>query len=113
MRPRREDAPPAATPIADAPADPSAALGSLLRARSDLLSVLDDLAPNERAVLRRRFGLDGEAAGDAGGHRPAHGPQPRAHPPDRGQRAPQAPRPAGRARESTRPIFSDPTEGTP
>jgi RNA polymerase sigma factor (sigma-70 family) len=47
--------------VADTAADPSAALGNLLRARSDLLTVLDDLAPNEGAVLRRRFGLDGDA----------------------------------------------------
>lgn len=46
--------------VADTAADPSAALGTLLRARSDLLSVLEDLAANEGAVLRRRFGLDGE-----------------------------------------------------
>ncbi len=46
--------------VADTAADPSAAIGDLLRTRRDLLSVLDDLAPNEGAVLRRRFGLDGE-----------------------------------------------------
>ena len=46
--------------VADATADPSAVLGSLLRERADLVSVLDDLAANERTVLRRRFGLDGE-----------------------------------------------------
>jgi RNA polymerase primary sigma factor len=46
--------------VADIAADPSAAMGALLRGRRDLLSVLDDLAPNEGAVLRRRFGLDGE-----------------------------------------------------
>ncbi len=45
--------------VADASADPSVALGALLRARRDLTSVLDDLAANERTVLRRRFGLDG------------------------------------------------------
>jgi RNA polymerase primary sigma factor len=33
---------------------------SLLRERVDLVSALDDLAANERTVLRRRFGLDGE-----------------------------------------------------
>ena len=47
--------------VADAAPDPSAALGNLLRMRGDLLSLLEDLAPNEGAVLRRRFGLDGEA----------------------------------------------------
>ncbi|HTO13373.1 MAG TPA: sigma-70 family RNA polymerase sigma factor [Candidatus Binatia bacterium] len=46
--------------IADATADPAAALTRLFRARADLVAVLDDLAPNERTVLRRRFGLDGE-----------------------------------------------------
>jgi RNA polymerase primary sigma factor len=47
--------------VADTAADPNAALGDLLRMRRDLSSVLDDLAPNEGAVLCRRFGLDGEA----------------------------------------------------
>ena len=46
--------------VADVTADPSAVLGSLLRERADLASVLDDLAVNERTVLRRRFGLDGD-----------------------------------------------------
>ena len=46
--------------IADPSADPRAALVSLLRARADLVSVLDDLAANERTVLRRRFGLEGD-----------------------------------------------------
>jgi RNA polymerase nonessential primary-like sigma factor len=46
--------------IADPSADPAAVLGSLFRNRADLAAVLDDLAPNERAVLRRRFGLEGE-----------------------------------------------------
>jgi RNA polymerase sigma factor (sigma-70 family) len=32
----------------------------LFRDRVDLVSVLDDLAPNERTVLRRRFGLEGD-----------------------------------------------------
>jgi DNA-directed RNA polymerase sigma subunit (sigma70/sigma32) len=35
-------------------------LAGLLRARADLASVLDDLAANERTVLRRRFGLEGD-----------------------------------------------------
>jgi RNA polymerase sigma factor (sigma-70 family) len=47
-------------PVADASADPSAALTSLFRVRADLVSVLDDLAANERTVLRQRFGLEGE-----------------------------------------------------
>ena len=46
--------------IADPSADPRAALVSLFRARADLVSVLDDLAANERTVLRRRFGLEGD-----------------------------------------------------
>jgi RNA polymerase primary sigma factor len=46
--------------IADASADPSARLAAIFRERADLVSVLDDLAPNERTVLRRRFGLEGE-----------------------------------------------------
>ena len=44
--------------IADATADPAAALTRLFRQRADLVAVLDDLAPNERTVLRRRFGLE-------------------------------------------------------
>ncbi len=47
--------------VADPAADPSVALTQLFRARTDLASVLDDLAANERTVLRRRFGLEGEA----------------------------------------------------
>ena len=46
--------------IADATADPAAALTRLFRNRTDLVAVLDDLAPNERTVLRRRFGLEGD-----------------------------------------------------
>ena len=46
--------------IADPTAEPGASMGSLLRDRAELVSVLDDLAPNERTVLRRRFGLEGE-----------------------------------------------------
>ncbi|MGH7314318.1 MAG: sigma-70 family RNA polymerase sigma factor [Candidatus Rokuibacteriota bacterium] len=46
--------------VADPTADPSAALTRLFRERTDLVSVLDDLAENERTVLRRRFGLEGE-----------------------------------------------------
>jgi len=48
--------------IADRMADPADALASLFRRRTDLVSVLDDLAENERLVLRRRFGLEGEPA---------------------------------------------------
>jgi RNA polymerase primary sigma factor len=46
--------------VSDQSADPSAALTSLFRQRTDLVSVLDDLAANERLVLRKRFGLGGE-----------------------------------------------------
>jgi RNA polymerase primary sigma factor len=46
--------------IPDASADPAAALTRLFRERADLVAVLDDLAPNERTVLRRRFGLEGD-----------------------------------------------------
>ena len=46
--------------IADRSADPSEALVALFRERADLVSVLDDLAANERTVLRRRFGLEGD-----------------------------------------------------
>jgi RNA polymerase sigma factor (sigma-70 family) len=46
--------------IADTAADPRETLGALFRDRSELAAVLDDLAPNERAVLRRRFGLEGD-----------------------------------------------------
>jgi RNA polymerase primary sigma factor len=47
--------------VADTAADPLSRLGSLFHDRADLVTVLDDLAPNERLVLRRRFGLDGSA----------------------------------------------------
>jgi RNA polymerase primary sigma factor len=47
--------------VADPSADPSAAVAKLFRARADLVSVLDDLAANERTVLRRRFGFEGDA----------------------------------------------------
>ena len=46
--------------VADRTADPAESLTTLLQGRADLASVLDDLAVNERTVLRRRFGLDGE-----------------------------------------------------
>ena len=46
--------------IADPSTDPLDALVSLFRERADLVSVLDDLAANERTVLRRRFGLEGD-----------------------------------------------------
>jgi RNA polymerase primary sigma factor len=48
--------------VRDPDADPAAALGALLRGRAELVTVLDDLAANERTVLRRRFGLEGAPA---------------------------------------------------
>jgi len=49
-----------AATIADESADPRTALVSLFRQRADLATVFDDLAENERLVLRRRFGLEGD-----------------------------------------------------
>ncbi len=46
--------------VADPSADPSSAIAALFRERADLATVLDDLAANERTVLRRRFGLEGD-----------------------------------------------------
>jgi len=46
--------------VSDESADPSDALTSFFREHADLVSVLDDLAANERTVLRRRFGLEGD-----------------------------------------------------
>ena len=46
--------------VADPSADPRSAIAALFRERADLVTVLDDLAANERTVLRRRFGLEGE-----------------------------------------------------
>jgi RNA polymerase sigma factor (sigma-70 family) len=46
--------------IPDVSADPAETLTRLFRNRTDLVAVLDDLAPNERTVLRRRFGLEGD-----------------------------------------------------
>jgi len=42
-------------------ADPTETFATLMRRRADLVSVLDDLAANERTVLRHRFGLEGDA----------------------------------------------------
>jgi RNA polymerase primary sigma factor len=47
--------------IADRTAEPAESFASLFRVRTELASVLDDLAANERTVLRRRFGLEGGA----------------------------------------------------
>jgi RNA polymerase sigma factor (sigma-70 family) len=46
--------------IADRTVEPGDSLVSLFQGRHDLTSVLDDLAANERTVLRRRFGLEGD-----------------------------------------------------
>lgn len=46
--------------VPDSSPDPDAALGLLLRERTELISALDDLTENERKILRRRFGLDGD-----------------------------------------------------
>ncbi|MGH7356259.1 MAG: sigma-70 family RNA polymerase sigma factor [Candidatus Rokuibacteriota bacterium] len=47
--------------VRDDAADPeSTAVGRLLRGQANLAGLLDDLAANERLVLRRRFGLEGE-----------------------------------------------------
>jgi len=45
--------------VADPSADPGARLTAFFRERADLVSVFDDLAENERRVLRQRFGLEG------------------------------------------------------
>ena len=60
--PTGEDGGPVAETVADASADPNtSADGRSSAQRADLTTVFDDLAPNERLVLRRRFGLEGEA----------------------------------------------------
>jgi RNA polymerase sigma factor (sigma-70 family) len=59
--PAGEDRGPVSETIADETADPNAFLLSLFHERADLTTVLDDLAVNERLVLRRRFGLEGDA----------------------------------------------------
>jgi RNA polymerase sigma factor (sigma-70 family) len=46
--------------IPDAATDPATILTRLFRERADLVAVFDDLAPNERTVLRQRFGLGGD-----------------------------------------------------
>ena len=57
--PAGRDTRPLGETIKDDAADPAVTLTRLFRERADLAAVLDDLAPNERTVLRRRFGLDG------------------------------------------------------
>ncbi|MBI2159250.1 MAG: sigma-70 family RNA polymerase sigma factor [Candidatus Rokubacteria bacterium] len=51
---RRQPRPP------EAAADRSEAAAAFFRSHADLVSVLDDLAANERTVLRRRYGLEGD-----------------------------------------------------
>jgi RNA polymerase sigma factor (sigma-70 family) len=46
--------------IADRATAPAETLAELFRDRAELVSVFDDLAANERTVLRRRFGLEGD-----------------------------------------------------
>ena len=58
--PAGADTRPLGDTIADESADPTVPLTRLFHQRADLAAVLDDLAPNERTVLRRRFGLDGD-----------------------------------------------------
>jgi RNA polymerase primary sigma factor len=55
-----EDQTPLSELVADAADDPAETARALLQQRTDLVGALDDLAANERTVLRRRFGLDGE-----------------------------------------------------
>ena len=83
--------------IQDPEGPPGAGLAAALRARADLAGVLQDLSDQERRVITARFGLGGEEADDAGGHRQADGRDSRAGAADRSRR-PQAPRRvAGRA----------------
>ena len=58
-RPATAEVPRLSDIIPDASADPATTLTRLFRARADLVAVFDDLAPNERTVLRHRFGLEG------------------------------------------------------
>jgi DNA-directed RNA polymerase sigma subunit (sigma70/sigma32) len=58
-RPATPELPRLSDIIPDASADPATTLTRLFRARADLVAVFDDLAPNERTVLRQRFGLEG------------------------------------------------------
>ena len=58
-RPETPERPRFSNIIPDASADPAATLTRLFRERADLVAVFDDLAPNERTVLRHRFGLEG------------------------------------------------------
>jgi RNA polymerase primary sigma factor len=53
------EASPLGATVADSSADPSAGLAVFMRERTEFLRLVDDLAENERRVLRLRFGLDG------------------------------------------------------
>lgn len=59
--PASEDDRALADVIPDTSSDPAERLAAFFRDRADLVSVFDDLAVNERTVLRRRFGLDGDS----------------------------------------------------
>jgi RNA polymerase sigma factor (sigma-70 family) len=59
-QPATPDRPRLSDIIPDTSGDPTTALTRLFRARADLVAVFDDLAPNERTVLRHRFGLEGD-----------------------------------------------------
>ncbi len=52
---------PVSSIVADRSAAPAGTLGRLLQNGSEFVGLLDDLAENERRVLRLRFGLDGSA----------------------------------------------------
>ena len=52
---------PAGSIVADRSAAPAGTFGRLLQNGSEFVGLLDDLAENERRVLRLRFGLDGSA----------------------------------------------------
>ncbi len=47
------------SPVEDSTAGPAAGLAAFMRERAEFLGLLDDLAENERRVLRLRFGLAG------------------------------------------------------
>lgn len=60
QRPMSLDSPMARTAVAEEGADEVGRLAQLIRERQELAGLLDDLAENERRVLRARFGLDGQ-----------------------------------------------------
>ena len=59
--PMGEEQTPLADVVADESADPGDVARALLQRHADLAGARDDLAENERTVLRRRFGLEGNA----------------------------------------------------